>query len=89
MEHEDAGDRPAWIPVRGPREAEGELAEVYEALGYRTRAARVIAVHALHPRGLEAHVRMYRTLMFGPSPLGRLERESIAVVVSATNDCFY
>mgnify|MGYP000682893523 CR=1 FL=1 len=35
------------------------------------------------------HYALYRTSMFGPSPLTRVEREAIAVVVSATNDCFY
>jgi hypothetical protein len=32
---------------------------------------------------------LYRTVMFGDSPLGRAEREAIAVAVSAANDCHY
>jgi len=35
------------------------------------------------------HVDLYMTLMFGKSGLSRLEREAIAVVVSAANDCAY
>jgi alkylhydroperoxidase family enzyme len=35
------------------------------------------------------HYALYRTSMYGPSPLSRAEREAIAVVVSAANDCFY
>lgn len=81
--------RPAWIPVVGPREAEGELADAYRRVGARGRVAHVIGVHSLHPAAMEAHLQLYRTLMFGPSPLSRAEREALAVVVSAANDCFY
>ena len=35
------------------------------------------------------HLGLYMTLMFGKSGLSRLEREAIAVVVSATNECEY
>lgn len=83
------GGRPAWIRLVGPAEAEGELAETYARIGVRGRVSRIVAAHSLHPPALEDHIRLYRTIMFGPSPLSRLEREAIAVVVSAVNDCFY
>lgn len=83
-----AGAR-AWIPVVGVDDAEGELAEAYRRIGARDRASNVVAVHSLHPDAMEDHLSLYRTLMFGPSPLSRREREAIAVVVSAANDCFY
>ena len=86
---EDDGDSPAWIEVIPPDEAEGDLAEAYREIGARERVANVIGLHALHPAGMRAHVELYRTLMFGPSPLSRAQRESLAVVVSAANDCFY
>jgi alkylhydroperoxidase family enzyme len=38
---------------------------------------------------MRAHVALYRTIMFGRSPLTRAEREAIAVAVSAANDCHY
>lgn len=85
----DRPERPAWIPLVKPDEAEGELAETYRRIGARDRVAHVIGVHSLHPAAMEAHLELYRTLMFGPSPLSRLEREALAVVVSAANDCFY
>ncbi len=53
------------------------------------RLANILAVQNLHPEALDRHVALYRELMFGQSPLSRAERESIAVVVSAANDCFY
>lgn len=86
---DDRGAPAAWVPVTGPEAAEGELAEAYRRLGIRRNVANVIGVHSLHPASMEAHVRLYRTLMFGPSPLTRAEREALAVVVSAANECFY
>jgi hypothetical protein len=35
------------------------------------------------------HRALYRTLMFGPSPLKRYQREMIGVVVAALNQCLY
>lgn len=49
----------------------------------------ILASHSLNPDALAAHVRLYRTIMFGPSPLTRVEREAIAVAVSAANNCHY
>jgi alkylhydroperoxidase family enzyme len=49
----------------------------------------ILASHSLNPAALEAHVRLYRVLMFGPSGLSRIEREAIAVAVSAVNECHY
>lgn len=86
---EDEGADPAWIPVIPPGEAEGDLADAYEEIGARDRVANVIGLHALHPDAMRAHIQLYRTLMFGPSPLTRAQREALAVVVSAANDCFY
>jgi alkylhydroperoxidase family enzyme len=51
--------------------------------------ANILASHSLNPDAVEAHLRLYRTIMFGPSPLTRTEREAIAVAVSAANDCHY
>ena len=53
------------------------------------RLARILASHSLNPAALAAHVRLYRTVMFADSPLSRVEREAIAVAVSAANDCHY
>jgi alkylhydroperoxidase family enzyme len=49
----------------------------------------VLASQALNPEARRAHVALYRTVMFGGSPLSRAEREAIAVAVSAANDCHY
>jgi alkylhydroperoxidase family enzyme len=49
----------------------------------------ILACHSLNPDALKAHLGLYRTIMFGQSPLTRSEREAIAVAVSAANDCHY
>lgn len=53
------------------------------------RLANVLASHSLNEAALGAHLGLYRTIMFGESPLTRAEREAIAVLVSAANDCHY
>jgi alkylhydroperoxidase family enzyme len=66
-------DRIAWVKTAS---GAGELANI-------------LASHSLNPEVLAAHVRLYRTIMFGDSPLTRTEREAVAVAVSAANDCHY
>ena len=53
------------------------------------QVANILASHSLNADAVDAHVRLYRTIMFGDSPLSRVEREALAVAVSAANDCFY
>ncbi|MCA1704814.1 MAG: carboxymuconolactone decarboxylase family protein [Actinobacteria bacterium] len=49
----------------------------------------ILASHSLNPEALKGHLALYRAVMFGESPLSRAQREAIAVVVSAANDCHY
>ncbi len=49
----------------------------------------VLLAYAHDMAKLEAFTAFYNDLMLGPSGLGKLEREMIAVVVSAENRCFY
>lgn len=49
----------------------------------------ILRIHGLNPRSLKDHAVLYTHLMRGPSPLSRVQREMIAVTVSALNDCFY
>lgn len=78
-----------WIERIGPDEAEGLLADVYRRISGGRSLDHILEIHTLHPESLLDHYALYRTSMYGPSPLTRVERESIAVVVSAVNDCFY
>jgi uncharacterized peroxidase-related enzyme len=49
----------------------------------------VLAAYAFDMAKLEAFVAMYNDLMLAPSGLSKLEREMIAVAVSAHNRCYY
>ncbi|MEM7190045.1 MAG: peroxidase-related enzyme [Pseudomonadota bacterium] len=49
----------------------------------------VLAAYAHRPEKLWAFSQMYNDLMLGPSGLSKLEREMIAVAISAHNRCWY
>lgn len=49
----------------------------------------IIRIHGVHSRTMRQHYDLYRELMYGPGPLTRVQREMIAVVVSAENRCRY
>lgn len=49
----------------------------------------VLRAHAFDIAKLDAFTAMYNDLMLAPSGLSKLEREMIAVVVSAVNRCYY
>lgn len=49
----------------------------------------VLKSYALRPEKLRTFAKMYNELMLGESGLTKLEREMIAVTVSAANRCYY
>jgi 5-deoxy-D-glucuronate isomerase len=49
----------------------------------------IIQIHAIHPAVMRHHYDLYRTVMHGPGPLSRREREVLGVRVSALNECRY
>ncbi len=49
----------------------------------------IMAVHSLHPAGLDAHNRLYTAVMSGTKTLRKVEREMVALVVSLHNECHY
>ena len=49
----------------------------------------ILKIHSLNKRSLDAHLLLYKTLMYGPSGLSRAQREMIAVTVSVLNHCHY
>ena len=80
----------SWINEIEVSDADGKLAAMYaELIKKRGKVSNILKVHSLNPDAMEGHLDLYMTLMFGKSGLSRLEREAIAVVVSATNDCAY
>jgi len=80
----------AWIDEILPEAADGELAELYDRVAEPDGSVdHILRIHGLHPRALRDHWELYRTLMKRDSPLSRVRREMIAVVVSAVNECHY
>jgi uncharacterized peroxidase-related enzyme len=67
-------------------EMEAYFAKCEEKLGF---VPNVLTAYAFEPAKLAAFVAMYNDLMLAPSGLSKLEREMIAVAVSAQNRCYY
>jgi alkylhydroperoxidase family enzyme len=49
----------------------------------------IVRIHGVHARTMRHHYELYVELMRGPGPLSRVQREMIAVVVSAAKHCRY
>ena len=81
----------AWIRTAPESSADPELTELYD----RVRDPRtgqldhILQIHSLDPKGLRAHRALYLSAMQGTEGLPRVDREMIAVVVSAINACHY
>jgi len=80
----------SWIEEIEVDEAEGKLADIYaDLVKARGGISNILRVQGLNPDALQNHLDLYMTLMFGRSGLTRCEREAVAVVVSASNECEY
>ena len=79
-----------YIDIIPLKRATGLLKKQYEAaLARAGRIWGIVSIMSLNPRAMKVSMDFYQTLMFGPSPLSRSQREMLAVVVSATNHCAY
>lgn len=80
----------AWIPVPPsdelPAEVVEEIADVSERVGFVPNIARLLGVT---PRHFVGWWRYFDELMRGPSGITKVQREMIAVVVSAECRCPY
>lgn len=80
----------SWIEEIAESEADGQLEAIYaELVEKRGKVSNILKVHSLSPQAMSNHLDLYMTLMFGQSGLSRAEREAVAVVVSASNECAY
>jgi len=81
----------AWIEVIDEEEAQGKLREIYEKLTEPWGGVdNIMKIHSLNVPSLRAHYELYKTVMHRrTSELTRVQREMIAVVVSAENHCHY
>lgn len=79
-----------WIKVYSLDEATGFLKKQYEAAIKRGgRIWHIVSIMSQNPRAMKTSMDFYGALMFGSSPLSRGQREMLAVVVSAENQCIY
>ena len=49
----------------------------------------ILRIHGVHSRVMRHHYDLYLEVMRRPSPLTRIQREMVAVVVSSLNRCRY
>jgi alkylhydroperoxidase family enzyme len=80
----------AHIRLVDVEEARGALRREYEAALRRAgKVFNIVKAMSLCPPVLRASMGLYTAIMHGESELSRAERELLAVVVSAANDCHY
>ena len=80
----------AWIKQIPDDQAEGLLKQQYDAALKRAgRVFNIVRVMSLNAPLMRDSMAFYITLMKGPSPLRRAQREMIATVVSSEVGCHY
>jgi alkylhydroperoxidase family enzyme len=78
------------IRLIGEDEADGLLEEEYEAAVKRAgKVFNILKAMSLNPPVLKASMELYQAIMFGESGLSRRERELLATVTSAQQNCHY
>jgi uncharacterized peroxidase-related enzyme len=86
----DARDTGSWFPVPDERDLPSDLRRLFararERLGF---VPNVFRVYAFRPQRLSAWFAHYRQLHEPSDGLSAADREMVAVVVSAANDCLY
>ena len=80
----------AWIETVHPEEATGYVKSLYEGFQkQRGWIPNILKSTSIRPEVTRGWVPLFNTLMYGPSGLTRSQKEMIAVVVSAGNQCHY
>jgi alkylhydroperoxidase family enzyme len=78
------------VHVTSPDDATGVTRREYEAAMRRAgRIWNIVSIQSQLPEVMRDSMRLYSSIMFGPSPLTRAQREMIAVVTSTVNACHY
>lgn len=80
----------AYIRLIDEGEADGLLKEEYDAAVERAgKVFNILKAMSLRPGVLRASMELYKEIMFGESGLSRRERELLATVSSAAQNCHY
>ena len=64
-------------------------AEYDAAIARAGRIWNIVSIQSQLPEVMRDSLRLYGSIMFGPSPLTRAQREMLAVITSQANDCHY
>lgn len=79
-----------WIRQVPVEKATGLLKRLYEqAIARSGRVWNIVHIQSQNPPVLRDSIRLYGSIMFGESPLSRVQREMLAVVVSVEVGCHY
>jgi len=79
-----------WIKQVPVEEATGLLKRQFDsALKRAGRVWHIVHIMSINPRMMRDSIVFYVTAMMGESPLSRVQREMLAVVVSCENNCHY
>ena len=74
----------------GIEEAIGFLKKQFDdAIERAGRVWNIVHIMSLNPRTMKASMDFYSAIMFGSSPLTRVQREMLATVTSVALDCEY
>lgn len=80
----------AHIHVLSYHETSGVARREYDAAQRRAgRIWNIVSIQSQLPGVMRDSMKIYQSIMYGPSPLTRAQREMIAVVTSQANDCHY
>jgi len=80
----------AHIHVLSYDETTGVARREYDAAMRRAgRIWNIVSIQCQLPGVMRDSMRIYRSIMYGPSPLSRAQREMMAVVTSQANECHY
>jgi len=80
----------AYINYISYENASPELQALYTKFGGADKTpANIVRISGVSPKAMDGHVALYRGIMAARSPLSKMQREMIAVVVSAINKCHY
>ncbi len=80
----------AYIAYIEENDASDALREIYDRdRDPKGHVDNVLRIHGPNPASMQKHYELYATLMRGRSELSKVQREMIALVVSAINECHY
>ena len=78
------------VHVLDYEETSGVARREYDSAHRRAgRIWNIVSIQSQLPEVMRDSMRLYQSIMYGPSPLSRAQREMIAVVTSQSNECHY